>query len=309
MEIIIIGGCGFIGTNLSKKLVGMGYDVLVVDRNDCLPEDYPVSVDYSKCDFVSGEGLEDVISEDSVVIHLVSTSVPNSSNMHILEDAMNNIIPSVRLIDICAKKKVRKLVYSSSGGQIYGIPNTLPINEHHETNPQSAYGIQKLAIEKYMQLYKKMYGLNIAIMRIANPYGHGQQPYRGQGVIATFLASAFEGREIEIWGDGTSVRDYIYIDDLMDAFLKVIKYDGDEEIFNIGSGIGTSVNAILEDIEAITDKTINKRYIPIKTENINANVLDCEKAYSELGWRAYTPIYEGIKNMAQFWNFEKRKFD
>lgn len=309
MRVIIIGGSGFIGTNVAIALKRKEYDVLVLDRldkaNDILEE---FNIPYKQCDYVNGIGFDDVFQEGDCVIHLVSTSLPNSSNEDVYKDATENVLPAINLMNLCVKAGVEKIIYSSSGGQVYGIPKNVPIVEGHILEPQSAYGIHKLAVEKYLQLYSKLYGIKTNILRVSNPYGAGQQPFRGQGVISTFLASALLGRNVEIWGDGTAIRDYIYIDDLADAFVKAVEYDGEKQVFNIGSGIGVSVNDIFEEIESVTQKHIHKNYIDAKSADVHANVLDCSKAERILGWKAKTTLYDGLKKMEECWDEDKQQF-
>lgn len=310
MRVVIVGGAGFIGKNLSIQLVNQGYEVVIIDRpgNDFEEKALELGIKYIDCDYITGNSLKESIQEDDCVIHLVSTSVPNSSNQDIYIDAQNNILPAIRLLDICKQKKVRKVIYASSGGTVYGIPQFLPIDELHVTNPTSAYGIHKLTVEKYMLLYKELFELNVCILRIANPYGPGQIPFRGQGVVATFLASVLLNKEIQVWGDGNSVRDYIYIDDLGKAFIKAIEYSGNEVVFNIGSGIGISVKEILEIIDCNINAVVNVKYIPAKIVDVKSNILKCEKASKILNWRVNTDIKEGVQKMIESWDESQQQF-
>lgn len=309
MKVTLIGGSGFIGTNVAIALKRNGYDVLVLDRletrNAMLEK---LDIAYQQCDYVNGKGFENVFQKGDYIIHLVSTSLPNFSNENVYKDATENVLPSINLMNLCIQNGVEKIIYASSGGQVYGIPKKIPISENHVLEPQSAYGIHKMAVEKYLQLYSKLHGIKTNILRISNPYGAGQQPFRGQGVISTFLASALLEKDVEIWGDGTAIRDYIYIDDLAEAFVKTVQYDGEEQVFNVGSGIGTSVNDIFEQIEIVTQKHIHKNYIDAKSADVNANVLDCSKAESVLKWKAKTTLYDGLKKMAGCWNEEQQQF-
>ncbi len=307
MRVVLLGGSGFIGTNVALGFKNNGYDVVVLDRAPSAALE-AAGVDFVACDFVSGAGMEANIMEGDCVIHFVSTSLPNISNQNILGDAQTNLIPSIKLLDICVRNKASKLIYASSGGQVYGVPVRTPIDENHPTNPQSAYGIHKLAVEKYLMLYSKLYGIETRILRIANPYGPGQQPFRGQGVISTFIASAYMDKVVEIWGDGKAVRDYIYIDDLVEAFIKAVEYEGDEQIFNIGSGQGYSVLDILSCVEAVTGRPITKDFMDAKSADVNVNVLDCSKAKKELGWEAKMSLPVGVDKMAGFWDEDTQKF-
>lgn len=309
MRIILIGGAGFIGTNIAMNFAKHGHQVVVLDREGISPDCFIKSgIEFIPCDYLSGKNIEESISEGDCVIHLVSTSLPNMSNSCILRDAEENIISSIKLLESCVKKKVAKIIYASSGGQVYGVPEYVPIDEKHVTNPQSAYGIHKLAVEKYVILFSKLYGIDGKVFRISNPYGPGQQPFRGQGVISTFIASAYMGKEIEIWGDGQSIRDYIYIDDLAEAFERILTYEGKEQVFNIGSGVGTSVLDILKCVEAVTGKKVLRRYLDAKSSDVNANILNCDKAEREFQWQSQISLFDGIKKMAEYWDEKTNQF-
>lgn len=144
--------------------------------------------------------------------------------------------PSLRLLEACVKEHVKKVVFFSSGGTVYGVSKTLPIREDDLGQPISSYGIQKQAMERYFQFYQYCYALPIEILRIANPYGRYQRPFAKQGLIANMLGRYMTGSPIEVWGDGQVIRDYIYVDDVIDAAEKVLHYDGEYNVFNIGSG-------------------------------------------------------------------------
>lgn len=307
MRIILIGGSGFIGNNLSVQLLEQGYKVIVYDvRKTILPNS-------NKFKFIEGkieetEKLFSIIKEGDCVIHLASTSVPNNSNRNFYLDTYNNILPMLDLLQICIEKKVGKIIFPSSGGSVYGIPNYVPIDELHKTEPNSSYGIQKLAIENYMRLVNKLHNIQTICLRISNPYGPGQRPFMGQGVIATFLASVLLEKPIEIWGDGSAVRDYIYIDDLCMAFKQAIEYVGDERIFNVGSGVGNSIEDILLIIEKVTNKTIIKLYRNESEVEVMRNILDCNKALNEFAWKATINLEEGILKMLESWDEQKKQF-
>lgn len=309
MRVVVIGGSGFIGTNVAIKLKTEGHEVVVLDRVPAVGHVFEQNqIAFVEGDYISGRNISETVQEGDCVIHLVSTSQPNQSNRNILEDAENNLLPSLRLFDICVERKVSRLIYASSGGQVYGIPAYTPIDEQHPTNPQSAYGIHKLAVEKYLQLYARLYGIDVRILRISNPYGPGQQPFRGQGVVATFIASAYLKREVEIWGSGEAVRDYIYIDDLAAAFGRAVAYQGPEQVFNIGSGAGTSVLDILNCVEQVTGIAISKRYMDAKSSDVNTNVLDCQKAAKELRWQPTVGLKDGVRRMTEHWSSETNSF-
>ena len=296
MKVVIVGGAGFLGTNLALSLTKKEYKVLAIDlqTNERLKQ---ADIPFVTCDLQDTETLEKSIDKDDVVVHFAGSAIPNASSQSAYEDAATHILPSIGLLDVCVKKQAARVIYASSGGQVYGVPQYTPIDEDHPTDPQTAYGIHKLAVEEYMQLYQRMYGLRTIILRFSNPYGPGQRPYRGQGIVATFLASAREGRPVEIWGDGNSVRDYIYIDDLTEAVEAAIRYDGRTSVFNIGSGTGTTVHEIAEAIERATGTTLAKTCIPSKPADVGINILNCNRAEQELSWKASISLADGIAMM------------
>lgn len=209
---------------------------------------------------------------------------------------------------MCMEKSVERFIFSSSGGSIYGIPQIIPINEKHETNPISTYGICKLVIEKYLEMYARLFDSKIIILRIANPYGKYQKPFSGQGVIATFLANNFLNNEVEVWGDGNAYRDYIWIEDVTDAIEKAVTYCGKEQIFNIGSGKGHNVNEVIQITQNVTGNQMKVIYQPSTAAEIGKNVLDCTLAKQELNWIPKVELYEGICKMCRMWNTKERAF-
>ncbi len=193
------------------------------------------------------------------------------------------------------KSGVKRIVFISSGGTVYGVPKTIPISEEHSTYPTSSYGITKLAIEKYLDLYRSLHGLEYVTLRLANPYGVGQRLDAQQGAIAVFLARALRGEEISIWGDGSVIRDYIYVDDAIDAMVRSadVNIQGGC-VVNIGAGVGYSINEILSAIEKVTGRRTNKKYVEGRTYDVPANVLDISAAARLLGWTPKISLEEGL---------------
>jgi len=190
--------------------------------------------------------------------------------------------------------KSTKLVFVSSGGTVYGRPQQTPIPETHPTEPTCSYGIVKLAIEKYLALYQMLHGLDYRVLRLANPYGPGQEANRAQGVIGTFLSRVVHDEAIEVWGDGSVVRDYLYIGDTVAAMLLAAEYAGAERIFNIGSGEGHSVREIIAAVEQATGKKAKASYTAARKFDVPVSVLDISRAQNELGWRPAVNLDEGL---------------
>ena len=305
---LVIGGTGFLGMNLCSALVQAGHEVTVYGHASSHTErlqQYLPMVHLITSDFVSEKDFSAYLKDVDVVFHLVSTTRP--SNKDVMMEFTTNVLPTIRLLDACAKEQVR-LIYFSSGGTVYGVPRYVPIDEGHRTEPISAYGIHKLAEEKCIEYYGRTYGLDYCILRLANPYGAWQAPYGSQGVIAIFLAKALHNEEIEIWGDGSNVRDYIYVDDLMRAVCQILDYSGPERVFNIGSGRGYSLQEILYRIQKVTGKMLHVKHMPGRIQDVPANVLDTTLIQQETGWSPTTKLLDGLGLMHDMWNEEFQSY-
>jgi len=297
-KVLVLGGAGFIGMALTQRLNRLGYAVTAVDRY------WSCKIEGVKCvtgDVFDASLLSDVMSKQDIVFHLVSTTVPASSNKSPLFDCETNVLGTLRVLDSMVENKVPQIVFASSGGTVYGVPDDTPITEAFPNFPISAYGIGKLAIERYLYLYSYMHGIHAVALRLANPYGSGQVPETGQGVIATFVKRALHGETIEIWGDGSVIRDFIYIDDVIDAFIaSITRLNEPFTLLNIGSGNGTSVLEILRAIENELGSEISVLFQPTRSCDVPEIVLDITKAKEILGWNPKIHLNEGIKLALQF---------
>jgi UDP-glucose 4-epimerase len=297
MKCVILGGGGFIGSHLSNALLAHGYAVRIFDRPNLLRES-PFAV-VTDCEWIEGDflNIDDVskaVTGCQVVFHLVSTTLPKGSNDNPLYDLESNVTSTLNMLDVAAKKGVRKVIFASSGGTIYGIPLEVPICETHPTDPICSYGIGKLTIEKYLHLYYLQHGLDYCILRMANPYGEGQRPSSSQGAVAVFLDRASNNKAVEIWGDGTVIRDYVYIGDVAEAFIKAMSYNGEHRIFNIGYGQGCSLHDLIGNIETVIRRPVARIYLPGRTCDVPTNVLDISRAHKFLNWRPTTSFEDGL---------------
>ena len=220
-----------------------------------------------------------------VVFHLVSATLPKSSNDNPVYDVESNVMGTLRLLDIARTNGVRRVVFASSGGTVYGLPHTLPISETHSTEPLVSYGITKLTIEKYLHMYHALHGVDYCVLRLANPFGERQRVSAAQGAVAVFLHRALHGETIHIWGDGSVTRDYIYIQDAIGAFVRALSYQGEQRVFNIGSGQGLSLNEILAAIEKLLGRPVARTYEHGRKFDVPVNVLDISRARELLGWQ------------------------
>jgi UDP-glucose 4-epimerase len=300
---LVVGGKGFIGSHLVDALVAQGTPVCVFDRADALAltaENTNARVEWCDGDFASGAGLAAALAGCDTCFHLVSTTLPGSSNADPVFDVQSNVVGSIRLLEEAVRAGVRKVVFVSSGGTVYGTPRYVPIDEAHPTDPISSYGIAKLAIEKYLRLFQTLHGLDYAILRPSNPFGERQRIQASQGAVAVFLGKALKGETVEIWGDGSVVRDYLYIGDLIAALLAAQRYSGPERIFNIGSGDGLSLNQLLDGIAQVTGRKVERRYLAARAFDVPANVLAVDRARQALGWAPATTFLDGLARTAKW---------
>ncbi len=286
MNCLILGGNGFIGCAVTKKLLNAGHNVTVLSRTNKLPIEIFQSKNFKwiSGDYKDENLIKQVVTHTEILIHLISTTIPQTSNLDPTLDIEENLIPTVRLLEYIKTSNIRKVIFASSGGTVYGPALKTPIEESHPTNPISSYGIVKLAIEKYLLLYKSISNIQPIILRISNPYGDRYINNKKQGAINVFLNKALNNETIEIWGDGNVIRDYIHVDDVAEVFLKAINYSGKESIFNIGSGLGLSINKILNIIEIYLQTTLKKKYVNSRNFDVLENILCNQLAKNEFGW-------------------------
>ncbi len=303
MKIVAFGGGGFIGSAIVDRLLLAGHQVRVFERTRVLP--YRVFeeselVEWTTGDMQSPHDVAMALEGMDAVLHLVSTTLPKNSNEDTVFDVQSNLISTLHLLDAMVAQAVKRIVFISSGGTVYGEPKYLPIDEVHPTNPLVSYGITKLAIEKYLLLYQRMHGLEPTILRVANPYGERQRAETAQGAVGVFLHRALRGQMIDIWGDGSITRDYIYIGDVANAFVRAFEYDGEATILNISSGLGVSLNELLAAIEHMLGHPVERRYLPGRPFDVPVSILDNSLARVELGWVPRTSLGDGISVTAEW---------
>lgn len=249
-------------------------------------------------DFSSEGDVAEAVRGCDVCFHMVSTTLPKSSNADPIYDVESNLIGSIRFAQCAVAAGVRKIIFTSSGGTVYGVPRFIPIDEDHPTNPICSYGITKLAIEKYLELFRQLHGLDYCVVRISNPYGERQRVTGSQGAVAVFLGKILRGESVEIWGDGSVTRDYIHVSDVVSAMVRCIGYSGDRRVLNISSGCGLSLDNILHGIERVTGLTAKPIYLPGRQFDVPFNVLSNAHARRELAWEPEVGFIEGVGRMA-----------
>jgi UDP-glucose 4-epimerase len=205
------------------------------------------------------------------------------------------------LFELCGKLKVRRLVFVSSGGTVYGLPSAIPTPETAPTDPIGAYGVSKLSIEKYLAVYQRLHGLDYRILRVTNPYGPFQVPIKNQGLVAAIISKALRGETNEIWGDGSVIRDYIFIDDVVDALIAAASDQSAGRIFNIGSGVGRSVREVIAAIELALGKKLDIAWKQGRAADVPASVVAIDRARDLMGWQPKVPLDSGLAQTIQWW--------
>lgn len=304
MNILILGASGFIGTNLTIKLTeNIDNHITLIDKRI----DY--FSDIKKFNFSNVEIKISSLDKDmdfsilegqDVVYHLVSTNVPTTSNQHISQDIQANVLFSLTLFEACVKYDVKKVVFISSGGTVYGKESSCPLSENTPTNPISSYGVQKITIEKLLYLYSYMYGLDYRIIRLSNPYGPYQRPNGVLGAVTTFTYKALKGEEVQVYGDGSVIRDFIYIDDAVKGILNIVEGENKHHTFNLGCGYGTSIKEVLETIEKALGLKMNIVYKKGRAVDVPVNYLDIRRYEKYYGKLNPVSLEEGVKKTAEF---------
>lgn len=301
---LVLGGRGFIGSHLVTALARAGWRVRSFDRpGSSLPAPFAAHctdsrVEVLEGDFTRAADVARAVEGCEVCFHLVSTTLPKSSNDSPIFDVESNLVSSIRLLQHAKEAGVRRVVFLSSGGTVYGPPRELPIHETHPTEPQCSYGIVKLAIEKYLELFRELHGLDYMVLRLSNPFGEGQRLQASQGAVAVFLGKALRGEEIQIWGDGTVVRDYVHISDVIAAITRAATAQTTSRVFNVGSGVGLALNGVLDGIEHVLGRPTRRVYQEARSFDVPVNLLDIARAREELDWAPRLSFIEGLERFA-----------
>jgi UDP-glucose 4-epimerase len=300
---VILGGGGFIGANLAEKLLEFGYKVVIFDIKNFSKNNISLFID--KLEIVEGDfnnpvDVEAAVANADYVFHLISTTIPSNSVLNPSYDIETNIIPTVNLLQYCSTSKIKKIIYISSGGTVYGIPEKLPISEGHNCNPLNSYGIVKRTIESYFKLYNKNWGVKCCVFRLSNPYGERQNPKNVQGVMAVFSYKSINNEALEIWGDGEVVRDYIYIGDVVTALMKSIQIDTPELIYNLGSGEGKSLNEIINALREKFNPKLKVKYLEKRNFDVPVNVLDITLLKRRFNWQPKVDFENGLSILYKY---------
>jgi len=305
MKILVTGGAGFIGSNVVDALVKDGHEVTVLDNlSTGKEENINPEVKFYNIDLLDIESLELAFREfkpDVVNHHAAQIDVRKSVEDPAF-DAETNIIGSINLFELSINYGVRRIIFSSTGGALYGEPAKLPASEDTPIEPLSPYGVAKYCVENYLNYFKRLYGIERVILRYANVYGPRQDPLGEAGVVAIFTGKILKGEKPVIFGDGTQTRDYIYVEDVVRA--NVLALEGKEGIYNIGTGKETSVNELTEIFSKVLGREIKPEYAPPRIGEVHRISLDGDMAKRELGFVPKYSLEEGIIRMIKLTNTE-----
>lgn len=299
MRYLVLGGCGFIGSHVVDHLAAAGHEVRVVARKPEVSRGPVAEVDYVFGDCGDRRLLSNVLDGVDGVFHVFSATTPGSATRAMWFDVEQNLGSALTLLELMAEKDIRRLVYLSSGGTVYGVPDAYPIRESQPLRPVGSYAIVKAAVEGYIGLFARERGLLPVILRPANTYGERQGRNGAQGAVSVLMQRALSGEPFEIWGDGSVVRDFLHVEDL--ARLCVLAVGSDVSgTFNAGSGLGLSLRDLVALVAEVTGRRIEVRYGEARSVDVPVNILDIAAAKAALGWSPRLTLREGL---ARTWDW------
>ncbi|TFD53009.1 NAD-dependent epimerase/dehydratase family protein [Cryobacterium frigoriphilum] len=295
---LVIGGNGFIGANLCTALANSGHQVLAFDRfsRGIHAVSHP-NVGSFIGDFMSRSDLAAALKDQDYVFHFLSTTTPITAESEPSLDLRTNVSQTVDLLELCVAANIKRFYYSSSGGAIYGPQGRSLYAESNSTLPVSPYGIGKLTIENYLRYFRVRHGLDSISLRISNPYGAGQSIEKRQGIIPIVLHQVASGGPISRLGDGTMIRDYLFIDDLVRMILLLVDRRPQYDVYNLGSGQGSSVNTIFDSIRRVTGVDFVTRDLPKPSTFVDHVVLDMTRFTTEFGKPNLTTLDAGVNSV------------
>ena len=290
-------GAGFIGKSVIRTLLKKNIQVSVLDRNPC-PIEFQNKTKWITGNYHDIRMLFEVLKGVTVAYHFVSSTVPGDQNVDFATELNENVLGTLRFVDSCLAIGIKRIVFASSAS-VYGIQEYFPINETASTNPISTYGIHKLTVEKFLWLSKHLHGIEVRILRVSNPYGPDQNIYGRQGFIAITIGNILQGLPIGLRNNGQSIRDFIYIDDLANAFVLCGQIDNLPTIINIGTGKGHSLGNVVNLIEQLIHRSVTTIEVESRTVDIPVSVLDIGIIRSCTSFRPITSLREGLSRTLQ----------
>jgi len=307
VKILVTGGAGFIGSSLSDKLVALGHKVSIIDNLSTGKIENVNDKAKLYIANIEDKNISKIFESQKfdIVYHLAAQIDVQESINNPVYDADVNILGTINILENSRRHGVRKIIYSSSAA-IYGEPEYLGIDEKHKSNPISYYGISKYVPENYIKTYSKLWKIDYSILRYANVYGIRQDPKGEGGVISIFMDRMFKNNPVTIYGNGFSTRDFIYVEDVVDANIKVLD-KGSRQIFNIGTGTATNINTLYTTMNKIMDKIIEVSHLKERKGDILHSYFNVEKAKKVLGWEAKHSLEHGLTKTIEY--YEKQSDD
>jgi len=311
LKVLVTGGAGFIGSQVADRLIEEGHEVAIVDN---------LSTGFRENIHPRAKLYEADIRDASRLREIFDAERPECVNHHAAQidvrrsvedpefDARTNILGSLDLLTHAVRTGVRKFIYVSTGGAVYGEPEYFPVDEDHPIRPEAPYGVSKHTVEHYLFLHSLHYKLAYTVLRYANVYGPRQNPNGEAGVNAIFIGSMLQGSTPTIFGDGEQVRDYVYVGDVVEANMRALE-SGDGRAFNIGSGVGTTVNEVYSKIADIIGFPRPPNYAPPRTGELQKIYLDVSRAGRELGWTPQVKFRDGLARTVEWFKARRDKFD
>lgn len=302
MRILVTGGAGFIGSNVADRFLELDHEVAVFDDlSTGFQEFVNPRVKFYRGDLADAGAVDRCVADfrPELVDHHAAQIDVRKSVSDPLWDARVNILGSIGLLQACTRHGVRKVVYASTGGALYGEGRHLPATEDHPVNPESPYGTSKHTVEHYLYLWKLLHGLDYTVLRYPNVYGPRQNPHGEAGVNAIFIGLMLEGKRPRIFGDGTAVRDYLFVTDVVDANVRALT-QGSGEMFNLGTGVGTSVNDIVSELQDILGFREGAIHDAARPGEIQRIYLDASRARRVLGWAPRVGFREGLRRTVEW---------
>lgn len=302
---LVTGGAGFIGSHLVDRLLSEGYEVAIIDdlSTGNLRNLNPGATFYHTG--ITQSAVEEVFSREQpdLLFHLAAKVSVTHSSQHPVENAEANIIGTLKLLDTARRVGLEKVIFASTGGAIYGNPDENPCNEKTPAAPISPYGLSKLMAEQYIELFHRLYRLNYANLRYGNVFGPRQNPEGEAGVIPIFIHTMVNGNQPKIFGDGSQERDFVYVDDIVEANMLAI-HGGANRTLNIGSGEGTSISSLYDLLRSELGYSHDAEHRPRRPGEVHQVTLDSSQARETLGWSPQVSLQEGLRRTVEYYGNE-----
>lgn len=296
---LVAGGAGFLGSALVAALVREAWHTRVLTRTS--PREVVSGASYIQGSINDRRAAREALAGVNVLFHFASSTTPATAHGKSSWDVESNLMGTIALLEEAAAAGVERVIFASSGGTVYGPPVQVPVAESHPTDPICSHGIVKLAIEKYLQLFSHQQSLTYTILRYANPYGPGQLPDRAQGAVAVLLGKVLGGEAVDLFGDGSVVRDFLYVDDLVEATLLAASSEAARnETMNVGSGAPTSIRELVRAIERAAGVNAIIHHRPARPFDVPVSILDIAKASRLLHWQPRTSLDDGLRQTADW---------